>query len=169
MGDGVFAADAIGNGARTVNALRLTGICLSVVIGLGLASIDRSWAIDASDSLTDANQQAAYEKIINEVRCLVCQNQTIADSSAPLAEDLRREIRAMVEEGNSETDIKVFLVERYGDFVLYRPRGTLLDIGAMAGAVRIPDRRRIDFIPGRATAPGAADRSGRPTGGRVTS
>ncbi len=122
MGDGVFATDAIGNGASTVNALRLAGICLSVAIGLGLASIDRSWAIDASDSLTDANQQAAYEKIINEVRCLVCQNQTIADSSAPLAADLRREIRTMVEEGNSETDIKVFLVERYGDFVLYRPR-----------------------------------------------
>lgn len=122
MGDGVFAADAIGNGARTVNALRLAGICLGVAIGLGLAPIDRSWAIDASDSLTDANQQAAYEKIINEVRCLVCQNQTIADSSAPLAADLRREIRTMVEEGNSETDIKVFLVERYGDFVLYRPR-----------------------------------------------
>jgi cytochrome c-type biogenesis protein CcmH len=122
MGGGVLAADAIGNGARTVNTLRLAGIGLSVAIALGLASTDRTWAIDASDALTDPDQRAAYEKIINEVRCLVCQNQTIADSSAPLAADLRREIRNMVEEGNSETDIKVFLVERYGDFVLYRPR-----------------------------------------------
>ena len=122
MGGGVLAAYAIANGARTVNTLRLAGIGLSVTIALGLASMDRTWAIDASDALTDPNQRAAYEKIINEVRCLVCQNQTIADSSAPLAADLRREIRTMVEEGNSETDIKVFLVERYGDFVLYRPR-----------------------------------------------
>ncbi len=122
MGGGVLAADAIANGARTVNTLRLAGIGLSVTIALGLASMDRTWAIDASDALTDPDQRAAYEKIINEVRCLVCQNQTIADSSAPLAADLRREIRTMVEEGNSETDIKVFLVERYGDFVLYRPR-----------------------------------------------
>ena len=122
MGDRVFAADAIGNGAGTVNACRLAGIFLSVAIGLGPAWVDRGWAIDASDTLADPNQQAAYEKIIDEVRCLVCQNQTIADSSAPLAADLRREIRTMVEEGNSETDIKVFLVERYGDFVLYRPR-----------------------------------------------
>ena len=122
MGSRVLAAYAIGNGARTVNTFRLAGIAVSVAIGLGLACMDRARAIDASDALADPQQRAAYEKIINEVRCLVCQNQTIADSSAPLAADLRREIRTMVEEGNSETDIKVFLVERYGDFVLYRPR-----------------------------------------------
>ncbi len=78
-------------------------------------------AIDPSDPLTDPKQQAMYETITKEVRCLVCQNQTIADSTAPLAADLRREIRRMIEEGQTEEEIKIFLVERYGDFVLYKP------------------------------------------------
>ena len=80
-----------------------------------------TWAIDPSEPLTDPEQQARYDTITAEVRCLVCQNQTIADSTAPLAADLRREIRRMVEEGQSERAIKLFLVERYGDFVLYKP------------------------------------------------
>jgi cytochrome c-type biogenesis protein CcmH len=79
------------------------------------------WAIDPSEVMADPEQQAMYETITQEVRCLVCQNQTIANSTAPLAADLRREIRRMIEEGQSEADIKEFLVERYGDFVLYKP------------------------------------------------
>lgn len=79
-------------------------------------------AIDTDPKLADPVQQATYERLTNEVRCLVCQNQTIGDSSAPLAADLRREIREMVEAGRSEEEIKVFLLERYGDFVLYKPR-----------------------------------------------
>lgn len=79
-------------------------------------------AIDPTAELDDPAQQAMYEDITDEVRCLVCQNQTIADSTAPLAADLRREIRRMIEEGQSEDDIKDFLVERYGGFVLYTPR-----------------------------------------------
>ncbi|MEJ2140217.1 MAG: cytochrome c-type biogenesis protein CcmH [Gammaproteobacteria bacterium] len=81
-----------------------------------------AWAIDPSEKLPDPEQQAMFESIANEVRCLVCQNQTIADSTAPLAADLRREIKRMVVEGQSEAEIKDFLVERYGDFVLYKPR-----------------------------------------------
>ncbi len=79
-------------------------------------------AIDPSEELSDPELQTLYEDITAEVRCLVCQNQTIKDSTAPLAADLRREIRRMIEEGQSEADIKDFLVERYGDFVLYKPR-----------------------------------------------
>lgn len=81
-----------------------------------------AWAIDPSAKLPDPEQQAMYETITQEVRCLVCQNQPIADSTAPLAADLRREIKRMVVEGQSEAEIKDFLVERYGDFVLYKPR-----------------------------------------------
>ena len=80
-------------------------------------------AIDPSEPLDDPEQQAIYENITKEVRCLVCQNQSIADSTAPLAADLRREIKRMIVEGQSEGDIKIFLVERYGDFVLYRAAG----------------------------------------------
>ncbi|TFG86072.1 MAG: cytochrome c-type biogenesis protein CcmH, partial [Chromatiales bacterium] len=72
--------------------------------------------------LADPAQQELYERLTDEVRCLVCQNQTIGDSSAPLAADLRREIRQMIDAGQSEAEIKTFLLVRYVDFVLYRPR-----------------------------------------------
>ena len=79
-------------------------------------------AIDVGQSFDDPELQARYEKIIAEVRCLKCQNQTIKDSNAFLAVDLRREIRRLIEEGKTNDEIYDFLVARYGDFALYRPR-----------------------------------------------
>ncbi len=79
-------------------------------------------AIDTVSDWEDPGQRELYEQLIHEVRCLVCQNQVIADSNAPLAADLRREIREMVLAGKTESEIEDFLLERYGDFVLYRPR-----------------------------------------------
>ena len=73
------------------------------------------------ETLSDPALDARYQALIREVRCLVCQNQTIADSNADLASDLRREIREMLVEGASDAEIADFLVARYGDFVLYRP------------------------------------------------
>jgi cytochrome c-type biogenesis protein CcmH len=74
--------------------------------------------------------------LAEELRCLVCQNQTIADSSAPLAVDLRNQLRSQIAAGRSDEDIRTYMVERYGDFVLYRPplRATtvLLWIGPFA-------------------------------------
>tara|TARA_B100000029_G_scaffold515943_1_gene625680 strand:+ start:6277 stop:6687 length:411 start_codon:yes stop_codon:yes gene_type:complete len=78
-------------------------------------------AIDPVSPFEDPILETTYQELINEVRCLVCQNQTIADSNAPLASDLRREIRAMIEQGMPRSEIVEFLVARYGDFVLYRP------------------------------------------------
>lgn len=80
------------------------------------------WAIDPEPPLDDPMIDAEYQQLIREVRCLVCQNQPISDSSAPLAADLRREIRRMFEEGSSRAEIEEFLIARYGDFVLYRPQ-----------------------------------------------
>ena len=80
-----------------------------------------AWAIDPEPPFEDPELEAQYQSLIDEVRCLVCQNQTIADSNAPLAADLRREIREMME-GASRGEVVEFLVARYGDFVLYRPR-----------------------------------------------
>ena len=80
------------------------------------------YAIDAGKAFDDPDMQICYEKIVSEVRCLVCQNQTIKDSNAILADDLRREIRTMLAEGKTDAEIFDFLVVRYGDFVLYRPR-----------------------------------------------
>lgn len=79
-------------------------------------------AIDTGKAFDDPVLQARYEKLISEVRCLKCQNQTIKDSNAFLAADLRREIRRMLEEGKSDQEIFDFLVARYGEFALYRPR-----------------------------------------------
>lgn len=81
-----------------------------------------AYAIDAGKAFDDPEMQARYEKISSEVRCLVCQNQTIKDSNAFLANDLRREIRRLMVEGKTDAEVYNFLVTRYGDFVLYRPR-----------------------------------------------
>ncbi len=92
---------------------------LALIVVLAAAC---AYAIDAGNAFDDPAMQARYEKITSEVRCLVCQNQTIKDSNAFLADDLRREIRRMLTEGMTDAEIYDFLVVRYGDFVLYRPR-----------------------------------------------
>ena len=78
-------------------------------------------AIDNGPVFEDPVMQSKYEQLISEIRCLVCQNQSIKDSNVFLAVDLRSEIRRLLENGRSESDIKKFLVDRYGDFVLYQP------------------------------------------------
>ena len=75
----------------------------------------------APRSFDDPVQQRQYEQLLTELRCLVCQNETLGESEASLAEDLRREVAEMVRAGHSNAEIKAFLVARYGDFVLYRP------------------------------------------------
>ncbi len=98
----------------------MKALVFSILISSFYAS--NSWAIDPSEALENPEHQALYQQITAEVRCLVCQNQTIADSTAPLAADLRREIRRMIEAGENEAQIKEFLVDRYGGFVLYKPQ-----------------------------------------------
>ena len=69
----------------------------------------------------DPVAEKRLQKLSEELRCLVCQNQTIADSNAELAQDLRREVRTMIKDGKTDKEIVDFMVVRYGDFVLYRP------------------------------------------------
>jgi len=79
-------------------------------------------AAEEARQLADNPQiEARLKTLAVELRCLVCQNQTLADSHAPLAEDLRREVREMIAKDMSDKEIIDFLVQRYGDFVLYRP------------------------------------------------
>lgn len=66
-------------------------------------------------------QEQRYKKLVDELRCLVCQNQNLADSNASLAIDLRNQVYKMINEGQSDKEIMDFMVTRYGDFVLYRP------------------------------------------------
>ncbi|MEC8148217.1 MAG: cytochrome c-type biogenesis protein [Pseudomonadota bacterium] len=72
-------------------------------------------------SFENPTQQEIFQNLLEELRCLVCQNQSLADSASGLATDLRDEVYQMVGEGKAEGDIKAFLVERYGNFVLYDP------------------------------------------------
>ena len=81
-----------------------------------------AFAIESAAPFADPAMQARYEHIAKELRCLVCQNQTIADSNAPLAADLRQEVREMLIAGKTDDEIQNFMVERYGDWILYRPR-----------------------------------------------
>jgi cytochrome c-type biogenesis protein CcmH len=107
-----------------------------------------SLAIDTGKAFDDPELQARYDKLISEVRCLKCQNQTIKDSRAFLADDLKREIKRMLSEGKTDEEILDFLVLRYGEFALYRPLMSgktlilwiapgLLILGGIAVAVNI--------------------------------
>lgn len=69
----------------------------------------------------DPDKQRLYEELIDELRCLVCQNQNLAASNAELARDLRRQAHEMIERGAGKDEVVDYMVERYGDFVLYRP------------------------------------------------
>jgi cytochrome c-type biogenesis protein CcmH len=95
---------------------RLLILLVALLMPFAVVAIDTGRAFDYPEL------QARYEKIITEVRCLKCQNQTIKDSNAFLAGDLRREIRRMLTEGKTDAEIFDFLVLRYGEFALYRPR-----------------------------------------------
>jgi cytochrome c-type biogenesis protein CcmH len=78
-------------------------------------------AADIPLSFTEPELQNRYLHLLEELRCLVCQNQSLADSHAELAQDLRNEVYRILAEGRSDDAVIQFMVERYGDFVLYRP------------------------------------------------
>jgi cytochrome c-type biogenesis protein CcmH len=116
----------------------------------------------------DPKVEARLKVIAHELRCLVCQNQTIADSDAPLAVDLRQQTRKMIAEGKSDEEIRAYMVERYGDFVLYKPPfnavtamlwvgPALLIFGGLAGLV-VMLRRRRETAAQAAPAPDPARR-----------
>lgn len=79
------------------------------------------FAADAQPVSADPALEQRALRLTNELRCLVCQNQTIADSNAELAVDLRKQVREQLKQGKSEQEILDYMVNRYGDFVLYRP------------------------------------------------
>jgi cytochrome c-type biogenesis protein CcmH len=81
----------------------------------------QAFAVTADESFDDPELQARYDRFTKELRCLVCQNQTIADSTAGLASDLRDQTREMLLSGASDEEIISYMTDRYGDFVLYRP------------------------------------------------
>jgi cytochrome c-type biogenesis protein CcmH len=112
-----------------------------------------AWGQSSEIANPDAATEARLKALAEELRCLVCQNQTIADSHAPLAVDLRNQIRTQIAQGRSDEQIRGYMVERYGDFVLYNPPlhantlllwigpFALLVVGAIAFAIVVRRRR----------------------------
>lgn len=100
-----------------IKPLRL-GTWLAVLL-FGLLA-GNSFAVDPMP-FQNAEEEARFRALAAELRCVMCQNQSLADSSAPIAQDLRREVLELMQEGKTDDEIKTFLTERYTDFVLYRP------------------------------------------------
>jgi len=93
----------------------------ALIFALALCVPGLAFGQAAEIAKPDAAVEARLKGLAEELRCLVCQNQTIADSNAPLALDLRNQIRQQIAAGRDDAQIRAYMVERYGDFVLYRP------------------------------------------------
>ena len=114
-----------------------------------------AWAVGANEELPDPAAEARARALFQELRCMVCQNQSIDDSDAPLAKDLRMLVRERISAGDDAATIKDFLVARYGNFVLLRPPVTgetlllwvapalVLVLGAGASVLALRRRRRV--------------------------
>ena len=96
----------------------------------------------------DAQEEARFRELAAELRCVMCQNQSLADSDAPIAKDLRREVLDLMQAGKSDDEIKTFLTERYTDFVLYRPplQGSTLWIWIMPPLVLLVGAVVVFFV-----------------------
>jgi cytochrome c-type biogenesis protein CcmH len=128
---------------------------LFALAALMLALAQAAVAQQARPAADDPALEARMMAIANELRCVVCQNQTVADSHAELAADLRQQIRDQLRAGRSPDEIRAFMTERYGDFVLYRPPmnartvvlwfgpGLLLVAGALALLAVLRRRARL--------------------------
>jgi len=111
----VTAAERI-TGLRPSARLVLRLALFALLLGVSAAA----FAVDPMP-FRDAAEEARFRALAAELRCVMCQNQSLADSSAPIARDLRNEVLELMQQGRSDEEIKVFLTERYTEFVLYRP------------------------------------------------
>jgi cytochrome c-type biogenesis protein CcmH len=141
-------------------------VLASVLIGLLISG--PAVAIDADGPMPTPELQERYDRLTAELRCLVCQNQTVADSNADLAKDLRGRTREMLLAGKTDAEIIEFMTERYGDFVLYRPPVAtrtailwaapvlLLLVGAIPAFLFIRRRSQATDVPEEGEDPFAA-------------
>ena len=112
-----------------------------VLIILALLSFGGQIVAKEAQPNEDPRIEQRMKALTEQLRCLVCQNETLADSRADLAEDLRRQIREQMKAGKSDQEILAFLTQRYGDFVLYKPpvKSTTYLLGGYDGANIVPD------------------------------
>jgi len=115
-------------GAAKCSRLKRLWFCIITSLCVLWATSAHSDAIDVHQ-FDDSAQEQRYRTFIDELRCPKCQNQNLSGSNSPIAQDLRRELYRMIREGQSDSNIKQFMVDRYGNFVLYEPpvdRNTIL-------------------------------------------
>ena len=93
-----------------------------LIFGMFIGNVNGQTFLVDEKTFTDDTNQLRYDTLMEELRCLVCQNQSLADSGAGLAQDLRKKVVAMIENGSDDQEIKDYMVQRYGEFILYRPR-----------------------------------------------
>lgn len=105
-----------GSGARWRPSFQLGAGLIALLVSLTLYAS----AIEPYDFESELQRQR-FKSLAEQLRCTVCQNQSLADSDAPLADDLRDEVFRMLQDGRSDQEIRNFMVERYGDYVLYSP------------------------------------------------
>lgn len=132
------------------SVLRVLMILALLAAALGANAVEQPMA--PALSAPDAALERRVVHVAEQLRCLVCQNQTIADSQAQLALDLKKQVALQLKQGRSEQDVIDFMVQRYGDFVLYRPPlkavtallwfGPLLFLAAGVGALWLAVRRQ---------------------------
>lgn len=103
----------------------MSPVLRALLLALGLLLSGLAGAQPAGDmsplEFNDTAEEARFQRLTAELRCVMCQNQSLADSHAQIAQDMRREVLSLMREGRSDADVKRFLVDRYGEFVLYRP------------------------------------------------
>ena len=97
---------------------------LALATTIALATSIPAWAVDPTQ-LPDPVLQARYEALTHELRCMQCQNESLADSPVDLAADLRRQVRELLLAGKSDAEVRNWMAARYGDFILFRPRYSL--------------------------------------------
>lgn len=136
----------------------MRALIATLLFAVGMQS---AFAIDTAPAFDDPALQARYEHLARELRCLQCRSETIADSNASLAEDLRRQLRELIAAGRTDDEIMTYMTDRYGDYVRYRPPlksntmllwaapVMLLLIGGAAAAVVIVRKSRLpdDDLP----------------------
>ena len=108
------------NSYKDKRYLSISLLALSFLLAVSLFQ-NVTYSVDPNEFLEDQKLELRARLISKNIRCLVCQNQSIAESNAELAKDLRIEISSQIQEGKTEQEIKDFLLNRYGDFVLYQP------------------------------------------------
>jgi cytochrome c-type biogenesis protein CcmH len=140
-----------------------------VLLALALLSAPRAWAVQPDEVMADPALEARARGLSKELRCMVCQNQSIDDSDAPLARDLRLLVREHLKSGESDQQVMEFLVARYGDFVLLKPpfnwHTALLWLGppgALIGGALV-----LVLVNRRRSRRGATD-TAKPQGGNLT-